>query len=107
MKFTPTTILLSTLLTAPLALSKICQGSECVALYSGTGCQRTTQPTNYVPTCNSPCYQYSSIDSVWVTGSAIEGTDCHIFSDPNCQYEILDTGNQLGESVLICPGLRV
>ncbi|KAJ7450191.1 hypothetical protein FB451DRAFT_1101988 [Mycena latifolia] len=93
MKFSCTGILFPVLLTAQLVTSKVCQGSECVSLYSGSDCQG--ELTNYVPTCNSGCYQYSSFNSVGVSGNGILGTDCHIFSDSNCQNQITDTGNQV------------
>ncbi|KAJ7857131.1 hypothetical protein B0H14DRAFT_2158118, partial [Mycena olivaceomarginata] len=79
---------------------------ECVELYRGSDYQGAGELTNYVLTCNNGCFQYSSFDSVRVSGSGFEGTDCHIFPDPNCQNEILDTGNQLGGKCVDMPGAR-
>ncbi|KAJ7495500.1 hypothetical protein FB451DRAFT_1019736 [Mycena latifolia] len=91
MKFTFTAAALFIL--APLAWGKECDDSECVRLFRGSDCQPAGQLVDYVPTCNSGCFQYSSFDSVSVSGSGFEGTDCHIFSDNNCQNQITDTGN--------------
>ncbi|KAJ7684127.1 hypothetical protein DFH06DRAFT_970030, partial [Mycena polygramma] len=60
---------------------------------------------NYIPTCNNACYQFSSFDSVEVSGS-IRGTDCHIFSDANCQNEITDTGNIAEYQCFNTPGAQ-
>ncbi|KAJ7450193.1 hypothetical protein FB451DRAFT_723919 [Mycena latifolia] len=78
MKFTFTATLVSVLVSVQSALAKSCTDSECVYLYRGSDCQAPGELTNYVPTCNSGCYQYSSFDSVLVAGSGFEGTDCHI-----------------------------
>ncbi|KAJ7857090.1 hypothetical protein B0H14DRAFT_3640120 [Mycena olivaceomarginata] len=106
MKFTSTTALLSIILSAHLVFSKSCDDSECVELYRGSDCQGAGELTNYVPTCNNGCFQYSSFDSVRVSGSGFEGTDCHIFSDPNCQNEITDTGNEVQTNCVNAPGAQ-
>ncbi|KAJ7823494.1 hypothetical protein B0H14DRAFT_3470014 [Mycena olivaceomarginata] len=58
---------------------------------------------DYVPTCGGNCFQYSSFDSLLVEGSLFLGTDCHVYSDYNCQNQIVDTGNILGTSCYNIP----
>ncbi|KAF7322056.1 hypothetical protein MKEN_00728600 [Mycena kentingensis (nom. inval.)] len=75
------------------ANAKECSDSECVRLFRGSDCQPEGQLVDFVPTCDSSCFRFSSFDSIDVSGSLFEGTDCHVFSDANCQNEIADTGN--------------
>jgi hypothetical protein len=109
MKFASSTALVSlgsVIFQAHVVLSKDCTGQECVTLYRGSDCQGAGQLTNYVPTCGGNCYQYSSFDSVLVSGDTFFGTDCHIFSDFNCQNQITDTGNQHGTECVNAAGAQ-
>ncbi|KAJ7478938.1 hypothetical protein FB451DRAFT_1240207 [Mycena latifolia] len=97
---------ISLLLHASIALSKSCDGGECVSLYRGSDCQPAGELTDYVPTCGGNCYQFNSFDSVAVSGGFADGTDCHIFSDINCQNEITDTGNVHSNKCVNTPGAQ-
>jgi hypothetical protein len=69
---------------------------ECVTLYTGNEAGEGST-ISYKPTCAGNCYQYSSFGGLVVTGDGTYGVDCHVYSDYNCQNQILDTGNQLLE----------
>ncbi|KAJ6534101.1 hypothetical protein B0H19DRAFT_866428, partial [Mycena capillaripes] len=69
---------------------------ECVAYYRGSGCESPGKLGSYVPTCGGNCFQFNSFDSLSVKGNDVFGTDCHIYSDINCQHQIGDTGNHKG-----------
>ncbi|KAJ7437407.1 hypothetical protein FB451DRAFT_1061000, partial [Mycena latifolia] len=62
--------------------------------------------TDYVPTCAGNCYQYSSFDSILVSGNGILGTDCHAYSDVNCQQQIADSGNVVEDRCLNAQGAQ-
>ncbi|KAJ6535422.1 hypothetical protein B0H19DRAFT_884319, partial [Mycena capillaripes] len=68
---------------------------ECVNYFHGSDCQSGNFAGNFVPTCAGNCFQFKSFDSVSVVGNGIFGTDCHVFSDGNCQNQIADTGNDV------------
>ncbi|KAF7322055.1 hypothetical protein MKEN_00728500 [Mycena kentingensis (nom. inval.)] len=92
MQFTLLTItVLSALLTRGSA--KSCNADECVSYYHGANCQNTGFISNFVPTCGGNCFQFDSFDSLLVEGNGILGTDCHAYSDANCESEIEDSGN--------------
>ena len=83
--------------TDELVKRKACSGASCVRYYKDGGCTEGLELGNYVPTCNSNCFRYNSFNSLSVSGGAFfQGTDCHIFSDENCQNQITDTGNVVG-----------
>ncbi|KAJ7169297.1 hypothetical protein C8R43DRAFT_916772 [Mycena crocata] len=92
MKFASTGAAFAIFLHTELASSAPCQGSECVSLYSGAGCKSSL--TNFIPTCEGNCFQMG-FDSLGVSGNGFKGTDCHVYSDTNCQNQILDTGNEV------------
>jgi hypothetical protein len=69
---------------------------ECVTLFTGNAVDEGSS-ISYKPTCQGNCYQYSSFGGLVVTGDGTYGTDCHVYSDYNCQNQILNTGNQLQE----------
>ncbi|KAJ7445844.1 hypothetical protein FB451DRAFT_1292327 [Mycena latifolia] len=101
MKISFPALFLSIFLNGHLVLSKSCNhgitgSGECVTLFSGGGCQSGAELTEFVPTCEGNCFQFSSFDSVSVIGNGFLGTDCHVFADSNCQDEIADTGNSVG-----------
>jgi hypothetical protein len=51
--------------------------------------------------------EYNSFDSVNVAdGTFFQGTDCYIYSDYNCQYQVADTGNQEGSKCVNVPGAQ-
>ncbi|KAJ7046296.1 hypothetical protein C8F04DRAFT_1063908 [Mycena alexandri] len=76
------------------AFAKSCDAAgECVAFFHGSDCQANNLISDYVPTCEGNCFQFSSFDSLSVKGSFFLGTDCHIYSDINCQNQITNTGN--------------
>lgn len=87
--------LLSIVFAPALSTAKSCNGEEveCVTYFHGSDCQEANTIADYVPTCDRNCFQFSSFDSIRVAGNAIFGTDCHAYSDPNCQNEIGDSGN--------------
>ncbi|KAJ7046297.1 hypothetical protein C8F04DRAFT_343066 [Mycena alexandri] len=98
MKLSYPTVILSLIVRAHLASSKACSGgihNECVAFYRGADCQDPGELGSYTPTCEGNCFQFDSFDSLAVTGSQFFGTDCHIYSDINCQNQIADTGNEV------------
>ncbi|KAJ6494970.1 hypothetical protein DFH09DRAFT_1206090 [Mycena vulgaris] len=96
MKFTATAAaILSVLFRTQLTLAAGCSGSECAQLYHGSGCDSHSILTDFVPTCEGNCFQFSSFDSVLVSGNGFKGTNCHIYSDNNCQNQVSDTGNQV------------
>lgn len=66
---------------------------ECIAFYRGGGCESPGLLGSYTPTCGGNCFQYNHFDSLSVKGNVLFGTDCHIYSDINCQNQIADTGN--------------
>ncbi|KAJ7450194.1 hypothetical protein FB451DRAFT_1286393, partial [Mycena latifolia] len=92
-KSAPVASLLALLATASLSLAKSCNGDECVAYFHGSNCQSSGYISDYVPTCDGNCFQYSSFDSILIDGNGILGTDCHAYSDSNCQNELADSGN--------------
>ncbi|KAJ7226599.1 hypothetical protein C8J57DRAFT_1585400 [Mycena rebaudengoi] len=108
MKLTPTTIVLSLLIYGQQVVSKACNvfENECVSLHRGDNCQASGLLTDFVPTCEGNCFQFDSFDSVLVRGSGFKGTDCHIFSDINCQNEIVDSGNEEREHCESAPGAQ-
>ncbi|KAJ6534102.1 hypothetical protein B0H19DRAFT_964644 [Mycena capillaripes] len=92
------------LLLATALLSVICStlgkpcnqgGGECVAYFNGANCQSTNFINDFVPTCAGNCFQFDSFSSLSVVGNGIFGTDCHVYSDINCQHQIADTGNDV------------
>lgn len=85
MKFASTGAAFAIFLHTELASSAPCQGSECVSLYSGAGCKSSL--TNFIPTCEGNCFQMG-FDSLGVSGNGFKGTDCHVYSDTNCQNQI-------------------
>ncbi|KAF7342479.1 hypothetical protein MVEN_01837400 [Mycena venus] len=95
MKFLQSTALLSITLSVRFAQGKPCGsgGGECVTYFHGSDCDSANYIGDYVPTCGGNCFQYSSFDSLDVNGNDIFGTDCHVYSDSNCQNQIADTGN--------------
>ncbi|KAJ7175154.1 hypothetical protein C8R43DRAFT_873221 [Mycena crocata] len=106
MKFAYTAAFLSFVFSVQPTFAKECTDSECVTLYRGSDCQPAGSLLDYVPTCNNACFQYSSFDSVRVDGSGFEGTDCHKFSDNNCQNEITDTGNTVQDKCVNTAGAQ-
>ncbi|KAJ7347479.1 hypothetical protein DFH08DRAFT_960797 [Mycena albidolilacea] len=100
--------IISLVVGASLASAKECNGGggECVSHFHGSSCQGTNFIGDYVPTCGGNCFQYSSFDSLLVEGSLFLGTDCHVYSDYNCQNQIVDTGNILGTSCYNTPGAQ-
>ncbi|KAJ7857089.1 hypothetical protein B0H14DRAFT_2352354 [Mycena olivaceomarginata] len=78
---------------ASIASAKLCNADECVSYFHGGDCQSGGYISDYVPTCGSNCFQYSSFDSILVEGNGILGTDCHAYLDPNCENELVDSGN--------------
>ncbi|KAJ6535421.1 hypothetical protein B0H19DRAFT_963463 [Mycena capillaripes] len=90
---------LALLFHAHLTIAKDCSNSigqeECVSYFRGSDCQGAAELGSFTPTCAGNCFQFSSFDSVGVVGNDLFGTDCHIFSDPNCQNQIADSGNHV------------
>ncbi|KAF7342478.1 hypothetical protein MVEN_01837300 [Mycena venus] len=93
------TALLSVILSMPVAQGKPCSegGGECVSYFHGSDCDGANLISDYVPTCAGNCFQYNSFDSLSVQGGFLFGTDCHIYSDINCQNQIKDTGNVIDD----------
>ncbi|KAJ7923636.1 hypothetical protein B0H13DRAFT_1979720 [Mycena leptocephala] len=100
MKFTSGAVFFSLLAHVHLALSGNCRSGigedECVAYYQGNNCNGDVELGSYVPTCEGNCFQYSSFDSLQLSGTT-HGVDCEVYSDSNCQNLILDTGNVGGD----------
>jgi hypothetical protein len=71
-------------------------GGECVIYYGGSGCY-SPMLGSFRPTCQGNCFQFNSFGSVSVAGDGFSGTDCVLYSDINCQDEIIggDTGNEV------------
>ncbi|KAF5011531.1 hypothetical protein FDECE_2362 [Fusarium decemcellulare] len=67
-----------------------CSDGQCVTYFSGQGC--SGELGNFKPDCTGACFQFSSFQSVFTggTGIPIAGTACKIYSDGNCQNQILD-----------------
>lgn len=81
---------------ATLSRAKDCeQGQECVNLYSGGNCDPYLFELSYQPTCEGNCYVFP-FTSLRVKGTYFLGTNCHAYSDTNCQDEIGSTGNVVG-----------
>ncbi|KAF7369542.1 hypothetical protein MVEN_00284100 [Mycena venus] len=93
MQFTHLTAFLSLVAAASLTSAKSCNADECVSYFHGGDCQSGGYISDYVPTCGGNCFQYSSFDSILVEGNGILGTDCHAYSDSNCENELVDSGN--------------
>ncbi|KAJ7458175.1 hypothetical protein FB451DRAFT_1406485 [Mycena latifolia] len=106
MKLTYATALLSVALGAARTSAKACSGEECVSYFHGANCQATNYISDYVPTCAGNCFQYNSFDSLYLTGNSILGTDCHAYSDSNCQNQIADSGNIVHQGCLNSPGAK-
>ncbi|KAF8190269.1 hypothetical protein K438DRAFT_1592426 [Mycena galopus ATCC 62051] len=92
-----TTALIALISSASFTSAKVCSGllGECVVYYHGANCEDSGFISDYVPTCKGNCFQYSSFDSVNVNGNGLFGTDCHMYSDANCENEIANTGNNV------------
>ncbi|KAJ7756228.1 hypothetical protein B0H16DRAFT_695394 [Mycena metata] len=108
MKFTATSAFsfLAAVLTVQRTTAE-CTGTDaCVELHRGADCSVDETLVSFIPSCGGGCYQYSNFDSVEVGGTFLFGTDCHVYSDFNCQDEILDTGNILTEKCVNTPGAQ-
>ncbi|WPH02945.1 Hypothetical protein R9X50_00581600 [Acrodontium crateriforme] len=92
---------------ASLALAGACTGNgdsfsqECVTLYNGENCPSNGVEASYKPTCAGNCYVYG-FNSLNVQGSYFYGTNCHAYSDSNCQNEIGSSGNIVGAGAGKC-----
>ncbi|KAJ7175155.1 hypothetical protein C8R43DRAFT_1119173 [Mycena crocata] len=106
MKFAYTTTLLPIVFGAALVSAKSCNADECVSYFHGSDCGSNGAISDYVPTCGGNCFQYSSFDSILVEGNGIIGTDCHAYSDPNCQNELADSGNIVSSRCLNAQGAQ-
>jgi hypothetical protein len=94
----------STLLALPIALlagQVVAQcalpgavNGQCVTLYNSEDCNGPVIGS-YKPTCEGNCFQYDNFGSVSVAGDGTYGTDCHVYSDINCQNQIGDSGNHV------------
>ncbi|KAF7366192.1 hypothetical protein MVEN_00496300 [Mycena venus] len=102
------TTVITLLFSMPLSHAKSCLTPPCVSLHRGSGCSGSGSAflADYVPTCQGNCYQFDSFDSVEVSGSWIRGTDCHIYSDINCQHEVKNSGNVFFDSCVNTPGAK-
>ncbi|KAJ7169298.1 hypothetical protein C8R43DRAFT_876099 [Mycena crocata] len=109
MNFTRTSILLSTVIAALNLQSVVaadCQGTECVEYFHQADCSLGDRIGQFLPTCEGNCFQFSSFDSVQVSGNIGKGTDCHIYSDTNCQNQIADSGNVVFSSCVNAGGAQ-
>jgi hypothetical protein len=89
--FSAALVVLAALATRTAAKNCASGAAACVAY--GPACGDLTE--QYTPTCEGNCFQYNSFGAIQVQGNIIKGTDCHVYSDSNCQNQILDTGNQV------------
>ncbi|KAJ7495499.1 hypothetical protein FB451DRAFT_1360258 [Mycena latifolia] len=106
MKFAHTSALLAIISGAALTAAKSCSADECVSYFHGSDCQNANYISDYVPTCGGNCFQYNSFDSILVEGNGILGTDCHAYSDANCQNELADSGNTVESRCLNAQGAQ-
>ncbi|KAK5655699.1 hypothetical protein OQA88_5632 [Cercophora sp. LCS_1] len=108
-------IIPSSLLVAALvnvALAADCPSDQRPCVKFGTSCifnlpgnHVTGVIGSYRPDCSGHCFQYDSFGSISAAGNGLYGTRCHVYSDVNCQNEILDTGNQVnnGDCHILSP----
>lgn len=87
-------------LLAPHVLASNCQNNpgvangECVKYYASGNCNGNPLGS-YKPDCSGACFRFSSFGSIGVGGDGTYGTDCHAYSDANCQNQIGDSGNHV------------
>ncbi|KAJ7147418.1 hypothetical protein C8R43DRAFT_889902 [Mycena crocata] len=106
MKFNITSTILAFALSTTLISAKSCGGGACVQYYHGSDCRAFPAAGEYVPTCKGNCFQFSTFDSLYASGNSVFGTNCHVYSDPNCENEIADTGNQSGGKCVNTPAAQ-
>ncbi len=75
---------------------------ECVQILDSSNCNNLGIITSYKPTCKGNCFQYDSFQGIDIAGDGTFGTSCTVYSDGNCQNEILSTQNVKHEK---CYGL--
>ncbi|KAF2102260.1 hypothetical protein NA57DRAFT_73690 [Rhizodiscina lignyota] len=76
----------------------------CAAFYSDNYCSADDPITSMVPDCSGKCYKPGTpFNSISVGGILFLGTDCHIFSDTDCQNEIKDSQNIFNEECFSTP----
>ena len=65
-----------------------CNGGDCV-MYGGGNCPGNGDgyawSSNYIPNCSGNCFQFDSFDWVEVQWGSLEGVNCNVYSDYNCQ----------------------
>jgi hypothetical protein len=88
------TVLFTLAALATCTAAKSCATFGACVTY-GDVCNGAELPNGYTPTCTGNCFQYDSFGAIQVWGNDFLGTDCHVYSDDNCQNQILDTGNQV------------
>lgn len=95
-----------------LSLAANCQNvegvanGECVKLFpSGDGSCGGNPATSFKPDCTGACFSFSSFDSIHVGGDGTFGTQCIVYSDPNCQTQT-GVSNAFEVECVFADGLR-
>ncbi|KAF3911934.1 hypothetical protein ABW20_dc0108169 [Dactylellina cionopaga] len=76
-------------------------GGQCVEFWAGGSGGCNGPKLSYRPDCSGACFHYDSFTGIRVSGDGTYGTNCHIYSDYNCQNQITTTGNTVFRSVCL------
>ncbi|KXJ92535.1 hypothetical protein Micbo1qcDRAFT_202756 [Microdochium bolleyi] len=74
----------------PVCQARGAVNGQCGEIFSGGGCNNKIGQIG--PDCSGTCYRGSFL-SIRASGDGTYGTNCHIYSDDNCQNDIGSTGN--------------